>query len=137
MEPQYYAFRWLTTLGTRELELPEVVRLWDSLLADPHRFKFLDYFCVALVITRYDELMDRDFSKVLAVLQERTHIDFQTIFRCAKRLHAGEVVDPRAPVLSPRHSLRDLFSAGLKNIAVDGNKRRSTGRQPKTPENRR
>ncbi len=32
VDPQFYAFRWFTTLGTRELELPEVVRLWDSLL---------------------------------------------------------------------------------------------------------
>jgi hypothetical protein len=89
VDPQFYAFRWLTTLGTRELELPEVVRLWDSLLADEHRFKFLDYFCVALVVTRYDDLIDRDFSKVLSILQERTPLDFQAIFRCAKKNSAG------------------------------------------------
>ncbi len=32
--------------------------------ADPQRFKFLDYFCVAMVITRYDRLIDVDFAGV-------------------------------------------------------------------------
>ncbi|KAI9299721.1 rab-GTPase-TBC domain-containing protein, partial [Cunninghamella echinulata] len=30
----YYAFRWITVLFTQEWDLPDVIRLWDSLLAE-------------------------------------------------------------------------------------------------------
>lgn len=34
IQPTYFAFRWLTCLLTQEFALPEVIRLWDSVLAD-------------------------------------------------------------------------------------------------------
>lgn len=30
----YFAFRWLTVILTQEFALPDVIRLWDSVLAD-------------------------------------------------------------------------------------------------------
>ena len=36
--PSFYGFRWLTLLMTQEFDLPDVLRLWDSLLADTQRF---------------------------------------------------------------------------------------------------
>ena len=33
--PQFYAFRWITLLLTQEFPFPDVVRLWDALLAAP------------------------------------------------------------------------------------------------------
>lgn len=33
-----------------EFEVPEVIRLWDTLLADAERFEFLLYFCCALMM---------------------------------------------------------------------------------------
>ncbi|KAF9926067.1 hypothetical protein FBU30_004288 [Linnemannia zychae] len=32
--PEYYSFRWLTVLCTQEFEVPDVWRIWDSVLAD-------------------------------------------------------------------------------------------------------
>ncbi|KAF9114441.1 hypothetical protein BGX27_010828 [Mortierella sp. AM989] len=32
--PEYYTFRWLTVLFTQEFEMPDVWRIWDSVLAD-------------------------------------------------------------------------------------------------------
>lgn len=42
--------------------MPDVQRIWDSLLADPRRFQFLLYICTALVIEVKDDLEDHDFS---------------------------------------------------------------------------
>lgn len=33
-----------------EFELPEVLRLWDSLFSDEERFSFLNYVCVAMQV---------------------------------------------------------------------------------------
>ena len=52
VSPTFYGFRWITLLMTQEWELPDVLRLWDSLLADPRRFDFLLYFATATVRPR-------------------------------------------------------------------------------------
>jgi hypothetical protein len=56
LAPQFYSFRWITLLLSQEFELPDgtrviqctvmmfvrtVMRLWDSLFADAHRFSYL------------------------------------------------------------------------------------------------
>jgi hypothetical protein len=51
LKPEYYAFRWLTLLLSQEFQLPDVLRIWDSLFADQERnFEFLLYICCAMVM---------------------------------------------------------------------------------------
>lgn len=47
---EYYAFRWISLLLSREFPLPDVIAVWDSLLSDPKRFSFLLYLCVAMAM---------------------------------------------------------------------------------------
>lgn len=48
--PQYYSFRWLTLILSQEFPLPDVVRIWDSVFADEHRFDFLVRICCAMIM---------------------------------------------------------------------------------------
>lgn len=48
--PQYYSFRWLTLILSQEFPLPDVVRLWDSIFSDEHRFDFLVKVCCAMIV---------------------------------------------------------------------------------------
>lgn len=48
--PQYYSFRWLTLILSQEFPLPDVVRIWDSVFADEHRFDFLVRICCAMIV---------------------------------------------------------------------------------------
>ncbi len=51
LKPEFYAFRWLTLLLSQEFQLPDVLRIWDSLFADQERnFEFLHYICCAMVM---------------------------------------------------------------------------------------
>lgn len=56
IKEQYYAFRWITVLCSQEWDLPDVIRLWDSILADrgmqedEGRFEFLLDFAVAMLL---------------------------------------------------------------------------------------
>lgn len=56
IKEQYYAFRWITVLYSQEWDLPDVIRLWDSILADrgmqeeEGRFEFLLDFAVAMLM---------------------------------------------------------------------------------------
>ncbi|KAK2182842.1 hypothetical protein NP493_334g03025 [Ridgeia piscesae] len=50
LKPQYYGFRWIMLLLSQEFPLPDVIRLWDSLLADENRFDFLIDVCCAMLL---------------------------------------------------------------------------------------
>ena len=50
LKPEYYALRWLTMFFAQDFELPEVLRLWDSLLASPHRVDFVLSVCCSMMM---------------------------------------------------------------------------------------
>ena len=51
LKPEFYAFRWLTLLLSQEFQLPDVLRLWDSLFADQdNNLQFILYICCAMVM---------------------------------------------------------------------------------------
>ncbi|XP_020521479.1 TBC1 domain family member 13 isoform X2 [Amborella trichopoda] len=40
VNPQFYAFRWITLLLTQEFNFPTILRIWDSLLSNPSGVQF-------------------------------------------------------------------------------------------------
>lgn len=58
MNPQFYAFRWITLLLTQEFSCPDVVRLWDTMLSDPAgRTDCLQRICVAMLLNQRQQLL--------------------------------------------------------------------------------
>jgi len=55
---------------SQEFELPDVLRLWDSLFSDHNRFEFLVFFCCSMIINLRETLMTGDFSDNLKLLQD-------------------------------------------------------------------
>ena len=49
INPQFYALRWLMLNMCQEFDMASCIRLWDTLFADPKRYKFLNYISVALI----------------------------------------------------------------------------------------
>ena len=51
VNPQFYAFRWITLLLTQEFPFPDTVRLWDTVLASPRgRQPCLLRLCTAMLL---------------------------------------------------------------------------------------
>ena len=69
IDARFYVLRWLSLLFTQELELPDVLRLWDSLLGDPHRFRFLLFFACAMVMSVREQILANEFGPCLMLLQ--------------------------------------------------------------------
>ena len=69
IDARFYVLRWLSLLFTQELELPDVLRLWDSLLGDPHRFRFLLFFACAMVMSVREQILANEFGQCLMLLQ--------------------------------------------------------------------
>jgi len=88
VNPQFYSFRWITLLLSQEFELPEVLRLWDSLFADPNRFEFLLYCCCSMLVCVRERLLEGDFADAMRMLQryQENNVPFLTILSTAVRL---------------------------------------------------
>jgi hypothetical protein len=93
MVPQMYALRWVTTLLSREFPFPEVIMLWDSLLADPHRFAFLLHLCVAMVRLQRDVLLRSPFGPCIQLLQRYPHTHFVALLGAALEVRAEDNAD--------------------------------------------
>uniref|UniRef100_A0A1B6LT36 TBC1 domain family member 13 n=1 Tax=Graphocephala atropunctata TaxID=36148 RepID=A0A1B6LT36_9HEMI len=84
--PQYYSFRWLTLLLSQEFPLPDVLRIWDSLFADPQRFSFLIHICCAMIVILRDQLLAGDFPANVKLLQNFPLTDIQIVLSKAAEL---------------------------------------------------
>ena len=56
------SFRWLTLMLSQEFPLPDVLRIWDSLLSDETRSDFLIDVCTAMILVIRDEILINDFA---------------------------------------------------------------------------
>lgn len=91
--PQFYAFRWITTLLTQEFSFPDVLRLWDALLADPGgRTDCLLRVCLAMVLLVREELLKGDFASNLKLLQQYPSMDVGVVLRMADSLRSYKTV---------------------------------------------
>jgi len=110
VSPLYYAIRWMTLMLTQELEMPDVLRVWDALLCErarPH--PFLHYVCVGMVIRIREELLAGDFTDCLGLLQRYPSMQVDELLRLAARLRAADRFpgglssgDPAASAAAPR-----------------------------------
>lgn len=69
LDPRYFALRWFTTLLCREFDLPDTIRLWDSLFASRDRSAFLVFVFVTLLLAQRETLLAGDFASNLQLLQ--------------------------------------------------------------------
>jgi TBC1 domain family member 13 len=94
VNPQFYAFRWITTLLTQEFNFPDVIRLWDALLLDPEgRPECLLRMCLAMVLLVREELLQGDFASNLKLLQHYPQsIDVAVILKTAEELKSYKTI---------------------------------------------
>ncbi|GBG34854.1 TBC1 domain family member 13 [Hondaea fermentalgiana] len=114
MNPQFFALRWITTLLSRELPLPDTVRLWDSLFADAKRFDFLLDCCCAMIYLQRVELLRSDFAGALQILQKYPMTDVDEILEVAASIQADQLrVDAR-----PQNTLVSAMAAAVPSVSA-------------------
>lgn len=86
IRPQYFSFRWLTLMLSQEFPLPEVLRIWDSLLADETRSNFLIDVCAAMIILVRDQILTNEFPDNMKLLQNYPSMDVHIILSKAVSL---------------------------------------------------
>ncbi|EGG23268.1 TBC1 domain family member 13 protein [Cavenderia fasciculata] len=115
IHPQFYSFRWITLLLSQEFELPDVLRLWDSLFSDPNRFEFLYYFCCAMLICVRNQILESSFADSLKLLQSYPqNIEFHTIYSTALSLRDGTFKLNTEDVFKSGQSYLQMFNPFAK-----------------------
>jgi len=83
VELQYFAFRWFTLFLTQEFEMPDILRIWDSILSHDDKFEFLNMVCLSIIKIKRNELLQSDFSGIMLTLQNLDKLDVEKLLQNA------------------------------------------------------
>jgi hypothetical protein len=130
--PVMYSCRWILSMLTQELEMPEVFRVWDALLGNLGGPRpLLHDLCVARIVMIREALLVSDDEKCVRLLQRGGYpsTSVEEALRLAARLHddwSDPGVKPSSPYASSAPS-----SASSRRGSLSGWLR--TPRTPRTP----
>lgn len=102
LDPRYFALRWFTTLLSREFDLPDTIRLWDSLFAAQDRTTFLVFLSVTLLLAQREALLAGDFASNLQLLQAYPPTDVPEILAQSEALQLFSARGDAASVVGSR-----------------------------------
>ncbi|XP_043701424.1 TBC1 domain family member 13-like isoform X2 [Telopea speciosissima] len=87
VNPQFYAFRWITLLLTQEFNFNSILRIWDSLLSNPFGIQdMLLRVCCAMLLCVKSRLLSGDFMANLKLLQHYPEINIEYLLQVAQEL---------------------------------------------------
>ncbi|KAK9933181.1 hypothetical protein M0R45_020385 [Rubus argutus] len=87
VNPQFYAFRWITLLLTQEFNFADSLHIWDTLLSDPEgpQETLLRVCCAMLILVRR-RLLAGDFTSNLKLLQNYPPTNISHLLYVANKL---------------------------------------------------
>ncbi|KAJ4757594.1 TBC1 domain family member 13 [Rhynchospora pubera] len=87
VNPQFYAFRWITLLLTHEFNLADTLHIWDVLLSDPQGpQETLLRVCCAMLILARKRILARDFASIMKLLQNYPPTNISHLLYVANKL---------------------------------------------------
>ncbi|KAJ7980534.1 TBC1 domain family member protein [Quillaja saponaria] len=93
VNPQFYAFRWITLLLTQEFNFADSLHIWDTLLSDPEgpQETLLRVCCAMLILIRR-RLLAGDFTANLKLLQKYPSTNISHLLYVANKLRVQSPV---------------------------------------------
>ncbi|PWA88592.1 ypt/Rab-GAP domain of gyp1p superfamily protein [Artemisia annua] len=89
VNPQFYAFRWITLLLTQEFNFTDSLHIWDTLLSNPEgpQETLLRVCCAMLILVRR-RLLAGDFTANLKLLQSYPSTNISHLLYVANKLNS-------------------------------------------------
>lgn len=81
IEMQFFAFRWFTLFFTQDFEMPDIMRLWDSLLSEDDIFDFMNMIILAILRMKRVDIIESEFSGVMMQLQDLEGVEVEKLIR--------------------------------------------------------
>ena len=85
---EFYAFRWMTLFFTQDFEMPDILRLWDSILCEPEIFEFLYLLVLAPIIIKKDVIMKEKMSGIMMEIQNLEDITVYDLMNTAVKIRS-------------------------------------------------
>lgn len=92
---RFYALRWIRLWLAREFQMPDLMRLWDSILASEVRLPWIRFVCVAMIIRIRNQLLSQDFAGCMKLLLQYPSCDIAELLRVADGLRTANVTITR------------------------------------------
>ena len=86
IEMEFFAFRWLTLFFTQDFEMPDILRLWDSILSEDDIFDFMNMIMLALIRNKTDGILNNEFAGIMSVLQDFDSISVEKLIKDAVKV---------------------------------------------------
>ena len=86
VEIQYFAFRWYTLFLTQEFEMPDILRLWDSIFGSDEKFEFLNMLCLAIIKCKKTDIIQSDFAGIMLAMQSLDKLDIEKLIKVADNI---------------------------------------------------
>ncbi|KAL7410315.1 hypothetical protein BDY24DRAFT_400128 [Mrakia frigida] len=111
------ASRWLTSLFSQEMTLPDLSRLWDTYFSHPSPFELHIFVCLSVLTTCNDTLEELDQGEVKQMLLHLPRLDIDRILHEASNLRKAHLQAVSVLVKPPTQVLLLPASA---NVGVGG-----------------
>ena len=66
---EFYGFRWMTLFFTQDFEMPDILRIWDSIFGNNDIFEFLYLLILATVLLKKKDIMKEKMSGIMMIIQ--------------------------------------------------------------------
>ncbi|RXH78991.1 hypothetical protein DVH24_034198 [Malus domestica] len=109
VNPQFYAFRWITLLLTQEFNFTDSHHIWDTLLSDPEgpQETLLRVCCAMLILIRR-RLLAGDFTSNLKLLQNYPPTNISHLLYVANKLRSYDLFRGLSNGLRPNGRVKIL-----------------------------
>ena len=86
IEIQLYGIKWFTLLFTQNFEMPDILRIWDSILSYPDIFDYLNYLMLSPLKIKKEKLIKSDMAGILMEIQNFDQIDIDQFLNEANEI---------------------------------------------------
>lgn len=83
---EFYGFRWMTLFFTQDFEMPDILRIWDSIFGNNDIFEFLYLLILATIILKKKDIMKEQMSGIMMIIQNLEDITADALINKAVQI---------------------------------------------------
>ena len=84
IEMHFFAFKWMTLFFSQDYEIWDILRLWDTIMAQENKFEIVYMLILAILKIKKEDIFNNENPGVLMVFQDITDISIDTLLNESK-----------------------------------------------------
>ena len=84
IEMHFFAFKWMTLFFSQDYEIWDILRLWDTIMAQENKFEIVYMLILAILKLKKEDIFNNESPGVLMVFQDISDISIDTLLNESK-----------------------------------------------------